>query len=311
MGTYSVINPPKNSDFRAYYIAKVDRFENYQAGLLVGINIRLELPILNIRLRKRVINNKLTLFYIGSLCSFNFPIKQLSNSNSIFKKIYNGQHWVCRYLYKNSFILSGTGKEIVNRCFMGLKWISIKNITTNTGLLSAYECGLTEPVHGQNHQFNPVLISFLTCYDTYKYQQSRSSGLLVYQGHTADILAAKADFIIPVNTFLDNSDIYVNTEGFIQKSMNIFNNTSLWSIEKTLQALAIYFKYLNIKKVYIYDKVLCVSISTLVFKYLEKNIKNIYISNICQNYYLNNNFSRLSPSLKASSLFFLNKVYNF
>jgi NADH dehydrogenase/NADH:ubiquinone oxidoreductase subunit G len=57
-----------NADLQEYYLLNDDIFKTsgYKVILLVGVNLRLENPILNVRLKKLSHNKNILIAYIGS-----------------------------------------------------------------------------------------------------------------------------------------------------------------------------------------------------------------------------------------------------
>lgn len=72
------------SDYRYGYLLKdkVTEFENFDLVIFVSLNLRIENPLLNSRLRKNSIKNARTLFYsVGQAVVYNnYPVINLGNS---------------------------------------------------------------------------------------------------------------------------------------------------------------------------------------------------------------------------------------
>jgi len=60
--------------------------------LLVGTNPRLEATILNARIRKAYIKNKLKIYSIGDAGDLTYPYKNIGSNTSIIREIVSGSH---------------------------------------------------------------------------------------------------------------------------------------------------------------------------------------------------------------------------
>ena len=72
--------------------SSINGIENSDLILLVGANPRLEATILNARIRKAYVHNKLKIYSIGNPGDLTYPFENLGSSTSIIKDIVSDSH---------------------------------------------------------------------------------------------------------------------------------------------------------------------------------------------------------------------------
>ena len=128
------------SDFRNNYITDrlLNIFDNVKNLLFIGTNMRLELPLLNSKLRKYINNNKrIKIFYVGLSNSYNnIPIISCGNSILDLINIFKGKNVS---FSKNIFIKSISYSLFVNdiRCIYFR--IFIKNNINNINIKASFD----------------------------------------------------------------------------------------------------------------------------------------------------------------------------
>lgn len=60
--------------------------------LLVDVNLRLQLPLINSRLRSLVVKNMLPVFILGYYSNFTYFVKHVTSSNSTVLSVIEGSH---------------------------------------------------------------------------------------------------------------------------------------------------------------------------------------------------------------------------
>jgi NADH-quinone oxidoreductase chain G len=81
---------------------------NTTLALLIGINTRYESPMLNLKLKERLVKGNFRLLNISSLLEFTYPVKYLGLNFNILKTITEGNNTFCQEIItsKNPLILS-------------------------------------------------------------------------------------------------------------------------------------------------------------------------------------------------------------
>jgi len=83
-----------NYDLRSSYILDNLNFNNYNLLLLLNINLRLENPLINAKIRQEYLWNNLLIYNFGSKYNLTYKYYQLSNNVTHFLKFIKGQHFL-------------------------------------------------------------------------------------------------------------------------------------------------------------------------------------------------------------------------
>lgn len=150
------------TDFRTNYLANISLYKLELLNFIVVLyaNVRLEFPLLNLRLRKRFLKGNFHVYAFGlGLNYFTFPIKNIGSIISYFKFIY-GCNFLCKFLIKVKQSKIFFGKSILKSGFY-LPFFSsgffLKNLLkrddllgsleSEPGLIGAYDLGLFSSIN--------------------------------------------------------------------------------------------------------------------------------------------------------------------
>lgn len=100
-----------NIDSRNFYLAPelTKNIENSEYIILGGLNIRLEFPILNIKIRKLVKNSNLVVLNWGPSNLLNYNYFNLGSSMTFLPRLLKGKHLISKLFIKRSILfLCGT-----------------------------------------------------------------------------------------------------------------------------------------------------------------------------------------------------------
>jgi hypothetical protein len=67
-------------------------FLKYDIFLLVDVNLRIQLPVLNSKIRQVSLKNNLVVYLIGYYSNFNYYVKHVSTSSLALLNILEGSH---------------------------------------------------------------------------------------------------------------------------------------------------------------------------------------------------------------------------
>jgi NADH dehydrogenase/NADH:ubiquinone oxidoreductase subunit G len=235
-------NIKNNADFQEYYLLNDNIFNvtGYKVFLLVGVNLRLENPILNVRLKKLSANKNVLIGYIGSNYDNNLNLVHLGNNFSIIKQIFSGKHAFStlisnflkkdlnnnkiKDLFKNKISVI-FGNEIIQTgshipLIESTKQISILNnkidfsvIETYSGKINILETGL---FNYNNINYNKKSIFYLL--NTEIIENYKEGDFVIFQGHHNVNIRNKIDVILPNVLWTEKSSLYLNCFGFLQKT---------------------------------------------------------------------------------------------
>lgn len=338
---YNIVN---NNDFREYYLfnSSVSKINNADICLLINTNLRLELPLINLKIRQSFLKNKMLVYNIGFYSTFNYYIKHLGINLKILLNILEGLHWICNKLIKinskNPLIIFSNNNKLFNKIAFNLilsnlhkytnilhnDWLGLNLLNNNITDFSKNEINITNSIFNNSINKNIFFIYYLLGFDDINFDFSKiKNNYIIYQGHHGDISVNFSNIILPSTVFIEKNSLYLNLEGIIQKNQKIFN--SLGNSRDDWKIIYALSEILNIN--------LGLKNSLIIFKKLTKNspfffnnlknnifiplninnyyfiFNNIFVSKI--NYYYNDLFSRVSKTLTLCSIKFKIKNYNF
>ena len=293
--------------------------------LMISLNLRLEMPILNSKLLRK--KDKILFYSIGIVGYFysNF-FKYLGNSifdvvNFIYgktllnKEIFNisfdfnvfnnslikpiglqiliGQTF---YFIKNSFILF---KKIKNYIVSIFNKSSCYNLFSNVDILNYLNINYLNNSYLNNSRPSFYFLNNVDNLNFLKninYQYNKAN-FLVYRGSFFDEGAKKSNLIFPSSTFFEENLNYKNFNGlnlFTKQviSVNFYNNKDFFFFLNTLK-----FKFFKLNL-----------FSVINFKILFKYFKFMYLDFCCKNFILNINVLKLN--YKNNKFLIENKILN-
>jgi NADH-quinone oxidoreductase subunit G len=222
---------------RAFYLfnTSIAGIEQADALLVIGSNPRVEAPVLNARIRKRVINNHMPVGVIGVDANLTYPTKHLGDGPDALRGAMDGAFGEVLRNAKRPMILLGRGalarpdgaavlaaawalSQSLNA--VTAEWNGFNLLHTQGGQVAALDLGFLPGQGGKDlgamlgggvdalwllgaDQLDPSLIAPGT--------------FVIYQGHHGDRAAARADVVLPGATYLEKDGTYVSTEGRVQR----------------------------------------------------------------------------------------------
>lgn len=92
-----------NYDLRSNYIFKLTQFKKYNLCLLLNLNLRLENPLLNSKLRQEYLWNNLLIYSFGSKYNLTYKYFQIGTSLKDFIKFVEGRSWFSNIFKRNHY----------------------------------------------------------------------------------------------------------------------------------------------------------------------------------------------------------------
>ncbi len=226
---------------RAGYVfnSGVAGIDQADAILLIGTDPRKEAPVLNARIRKRLLKGGLRIAAIGPKVDLTYPVEWLGNDATAVAGICNGAHAFAEVLKsaKNPMLILGQGalarldgaavysaaKAIADNCGLVKDgWNGFNVLHTAAGRVAGLDLGLVPGQGGldvagiqsaaQSGQVKFVYLLQADELDTSKF----GSAFVVYQGSHGDAGAHRADVILPAAAYTEKDATWVNTEGRVQ-----------------------------------------------------------------------------------------------
>ena len=254
------INSKKN-DWRCFYSVNNKNISKSNILMLIGSNLRLENPILNLKIRKLTLTKPN--YYVFSINGYylnNFQIKNLSNNISTLFNILKGKHFFCTFLcnlqkkiYKRSFFpkisfILGNNLQlrkdfddimlsIKNSFFVNFFNRSFEGLNVNildAGSINAFELNSINYKNIKRKQKEEYIAIFQgKSFIKKKYDYN------IYQGHQNDQLFLDMDLILPTSNWTEKKENYLNNNLINQNtnylSKSVVNSREDWKIMKVLQ----------------------------------------------------------------------------
>jgi len=215
----------------------INNIEKADACLILGSNPRHEAAIINARIRKAFLNNKMKIALIGEKIDLNYDYEHLGDTTSILKQIADGEHNFCEILKnaKNPIIIVGanvfTRKDFEAFIYYLKKicisfeiirdgWNGFNVLHSSAAIVGGLDVGFIPQVKSISTQdiiMNSDVL-FLFGADEIDFKQIPQETFVIYQGHHGDNGAHRADVILPSAAYTEKDGTYVNTEGRVQRT---------------------------------------------------------------------------------------------
>jgi len=224
-----------NTDSSILYSMNINMrdLEKTDFCLLVDLNLRVQSPILNSKIRRLVVKTNLPVYLIGYHSNFNYYVKHVSNSSSVLLSIFEGSHWLSSRISKgfslNPLLL--VGESVINSStFSSLfstistytnlirsNWNGFGVIPLNSSFFSTREISFVGN-HTQNYSLVRHPVEWLYNYDV---DNVSKNSFKIYQGHHGDVGAAISDVVLPSTSFIEKNSFYSNVFGMVQKTKKV------------------------------------------------------------------------------------------
>lgn len=329
-----------NNDFYSDYgmSFKVGELSDYYICLIVGGNLRLECPLLLLRLRRRQRDGDFIVCSIGVTTNYYMDVVKLGNSLSTLISICEGRNYLSNLFIeksisnKKSLVLCST-HGIGNKSLEGL-YLALDSLANRNKLLiiqylnlGANSVGLSDI--GFNRSRLPEVDSrlfYLLDADDLNIRKS-DNDFVIYQGHHGDRLVEFADLILPSKINLEQEGLFVNLFGVVQKNnfvlSSVGNTRGDWRIFKNL----LDYIYLSDHKLFkvntldslrglIYREVPFILNQERLLSYKSKwynkgEITKSVLNNIYTSYYMSDSITRSSSVMAQASKNLVNSISNF
>ena len=229
-----------NSSEKINYIfnSSINGIEQSDLILLIGTNPRHEASMLNARIRKAFVQNKVPIFSIGDPGDLTYNYKIISDKTDEIKKIINNESELSNKILsaKNPIIIIGesvleleSGKyvfeEIKNFLIQNNKisqeWNPLNILIQNASTVGLLDLKIIPDQKENNFTFFNNLenkkfkLLYLLGSDNLEFKKDNE--FVVYQGSHGDRGAEVADIVLPSATYTEQEGLYENLEGRVQE----------------------------------------------------------------------------------------------
>lgn len=318
-----------NNDFNSNYLfnGKVTSLSNTDMCFIFGSNLKSELPLLNVRLRKQYLATALSIITFGIRTNLMYPTYFFGFKLKTIIKFIEGNNTFCKYLSvkKNpSFLLNLNlfKTESLANLFTIMKerLMSIsKNITKNNFNYIYPDIDLYNKLYlNIQTKYKDTDLNMLDClyllnvdknFDYFAKNTNLANIYTIYQGHHYNKYIDYARMILPVKPYIQELGSFVNVQGDIlhidetikDDNLAVKNNILvLYSVFTTLfNTLKQNFKQVIDNNDYDHYNPSCKSIKDSLVLYNNIKLQNNYLKNYTINsslykFYANDNISLAS-----------------
>ena len=294
----------------------INGIEESDLILLIGTNPRFEATMLNARIRKAYLKNKVKIVSLNDLGDLTYPYKSLDGKTQTIKDIFENKNELSKevieaqkpmIIFGESFLKSKSAKFLFssfknfllsNNKFTD-DWSPINFLPSDAATVGSLDLDIidkkNELIDNLNeHKFDLV---FLMGQDNLKF--NKKNEFIIYVGSHGDNGAELADIILPGAAYTEQSGHYTNLEGKVQKAYKasyppgdakedweiinnlaeFMNNRKLFNDRDELESSM--FNYINLKK----EKqespsIIKVDLSDFEDEILKITYKDYYFSNV-------------------------------
>ena len=353
-GNFSVLNLNQNNcdnDFRFNYFFDHNIFNNlkdFNSIFLFNTNLRLENPLLNLRLKKLVDKNLIKVFSFGSSFGYNFLNYNFGNSIKNFLNFIEGKNILNNSFSKTEKTLFVFNWNFFNKVKNNFDFYNFKNnnlkflsnklkftvLTRDSTSLLSFDFNLTKTINSfddfsfsdKRFLLNDSLFYllnaesynfFLKNYDFF----DKKKVILQNMYNPGQKIINKADFILPSAHFIEKNATYINFFGLIQKvKFILFPFKNVRSDFKIIYILfkSLFFSFDLYKKFnlnFFFNKYNFLFFNLFIPTFFSITKSKIFsFSNILNKNYVTN-FYRLNSVLRRSQILFncykdVKKIYS-
>ena len=230
------INPQEKLNY--LFNSSIVGIENSDLILLIGCNPRHEATMVNARIRKAFVKNKVPIYSIGNPGDLTYEYKIVGDSSEDIKSIFEEKNEISKILKKakkpmviigesaletksGGFIFEGF-KEFLNiNGFINEKWNALNVLIQNASTVGGLDICSSFFELQDNFSFFDKLenkkFKFLYLLGSDNLNIKKENEFIVYQGSHGDRGAEIADIILPGAAYTEQNGLFSNLEGRVQE----------------------------------------------------------------------------------------------
>ena len=235
------VNPEEKMNY--IFNSSIQGIEKSDLLLLVGANPRLEATILNARIRKTYLKNKLPILSIGDPGDLTYPYKVIGTKTDDIKQILEGKSEI-NNLFKKSknplviigesalelksgkYILEGLKDFLYKNKFINENWNSFNILSQNAATVGALDLNFLNKANGSGNFFDKLknhIFELLYFVGSDELNFQKNNEFIIYQGSHGDRMAQIADVVLPSPAYTEQNGFFINLEGRLQKAYKATN----------------------------------------------------------------------------------------
>ena len=261
----------------------INGIEESDLILLIGTNPRFEATMLNARIRKAYLKNKVKIVSLNDVGDLTYPYQSLDGNTQTIKDIFENKNELSKniidaqkplIIFGESFFKSKSAKFlfssfknfILNNDKFTDDWNPLNFLPSDAATVGSLDLDIIDQTNEliKNLNQNKLDIVFLMGQDNLKF--NKKNEFVIYVGSHGDNGAELADIILPGAAYTEQSGHYTNLEGKVQKAYKasyppgdakedweiindlaeFMNNRKLFNDRDELESSM--FNYINLKK---------------------------------------------------------------
>lgn len=324
-----------DNDLRENYLMNTtfDNINKADVCLLVGTNLRIESPILNLKIRKNKIKNNLHIYILGYNPNLNYETITIGNNTKHLLNLIEGKNYFCKNLINSNFPLTYIGTSLLQQSelsnilnkfkslFIKNNWNGFNILHQNSSIITGLELNCINNKKTLDYNYQKKVIYIYNSDEIIV--NTNNKNFIIYQGHTGDITAKEADLILPGSTLLEKNGTLINNEGRVQDlgfclkpPADARNDWKIFEALGNFLGLSINYTKIeniqkNIKEISPQKNLDNIGTTNIEIKNKLTYISNSYILSYINNFYMTDIISKNSNVMALATNRFLKSKNNF
>ena len=302
----------------------INGIEETDLIFLVGTNPRFEATMVNARIRKAYLNNKIKIISLNDIGDLTYSYKFLDGKTQTIKDITENKNEISKTIIDSKKPMIILGESFLNTKSASYLFYSLKNfllkhnkftndwnplniLSSDAATVGNFDLDLINNKENLIKDLNENKFELIYLLGQDNLSFNKKNEFVIYQGSHGDKGAEMADIILPGAAYTEQSGHFTNLEGKIQKAYKasyppgeakedwqiinelaeMMNNRKLFNDKDELESSM--FNYLNLKK----EK----QRSTSIKEVNENNFENEFLKIKFKDYYFSNVIARSSKTM--------------
>ena len=214
--------------------SKINGIEDADLIFLIGTNPRFEATMLNARIRKAYLNNKVKIISLNDVGDLTYPYEKLDGKTQTIKNVFENSNQLSKSIVESQkpmiifgesflrsksadFLFNSFKEFLLNNNKFSEDWNPINVLVSDAATVGNLDLDLIDTKNEviKNLNENKFDLIFLLGQDNLKF--NKKDEFVIYIGSHGDKGAELADIILPGAAYTEQSGHYTNLEGKIQK----------------------------------------------------------------------------------------------
>ena len=215
--------------------SKINGIEDSDFILLIGTNPRFEATMLNARIRKAYLNNKLKIKSLNDVGDLTYPYESLDGKTQTIKDIIENNHEISKniieakkpmIIFGESFLKSSSAKYLfqsfkkflIDENKFNDEWNPLNIISTDAATVGNLDLDIINQTNNLLKDLNENKFEIVFLFGQDNLKINKKDEFIIYIGSHGDKGAELADIILPGAAYTEQSGHFTNLEGKIQKA---------------------------------------------------------------------------------------------